>query len=368
MVFVKITSVETFADIDQCFVRVRAGDAEGWGFAAPFSADITARCIHRFAAPYVLGKETAGFRDFADEIIRRNYKFLGSFIARSAAGIDTALWDLEAKLAGRSVAAFAGKRRDKIPLYASSMRRNPQPLQSEADRLLGFCEQYGFKCVKLHPGIPVNRDVDFYPGCSEELVQRTRRTLPEEIGIIVDVNGNFSSARAIEFGRFLKDNGVCLFEEPCPYWELDEVKKVRDACNAFGMPVAAGEQDYMDTSWDRMINERIVDVAQPDLLYIGGFTRALKVAERFAEKGVPVTPHTSNRSPIYLMGVHYMSVIENPYGFLEMGVEFTEWEEAAYLNAPGIADGCAEIPEGAGWGMQINEDWLKKSEYQISRI
>ena len=363
----KITSIETFADINQCLVRARAGDAEGWGLTAPFSADITARCVHRFVAQYVLGREAGDFQGFADEIIRQNYKFLGSFVARAAAGIDTALWDLNAKLEGKSVADYIGRKRGPIPLYASSMRRNPEPLQGEADRLAGFCEKYGFRAVKLHPGIPVNRDVDFYPGCSEELVRRTRDTLPGDIDIIVDVNGNFSSGRAIEFAHFLKDNGVCMFEEPCPYWELDEVKKVREACAQIGMPVAAGEQDYMDTSWDRMINERIVDVAQPDLLYIGGFTRALRIAARCAEKGVPVTPHTSNRSPIYLLGVHYMSVIDKPYGFLEMGVEFTDWEEAVYLNAPAVVDGCASVPDAPGWGMEINQDWLKNAEYQISR-
>ena len=364
----KIISVETFSDLSQCLVRIRADSgAEGWGVAAPFSADITARCLHRFAAPYVLGKDAGDFHDYADEIIRQNYKFLGSFVARTAGGVDTALWDLNAKLAGKSVADFIGKKRDSMQIYASSMRRNPQPLQGEADRLLGFCEKYGFKAVKLHPGIPVNRDVDFYPGCSEELVRRTRRTLPDDIKIIVDVNGNFSSGRAIEFAKFLKENGICLFEEPCPYWELDEVKKVREACAEFGMPVAAGEQDYMDTSWDRMINERIVDVAQPDLLYIGGFTRALRVAARFAEKGIPVTPHTSNRSPIYLLGLHYMLVIDAPYDYLECGVEFTDWEESAYTNAPAIVGGSATIPGSPGWGMEINEDWLKKAEYQISK-
>ena len=364
----KITSIETFCDVNQCLVRVRAGDAEGWGPAAPFSADITARCIHRFAAPMVLGKDAADFRGFADEIIRRQYKFLGSFVARAAGGIDTVMWDLAAKLENKSVADYIGRKRTEIPLYASSMRRNPDPLQGEADRLAGFCGEYGFKMVKLHPGIPVNEDVDFYPGCSEELVQRTRRTLPGDVGIIVDVNGNFSAGRAIEFAGFLKENGVCLFEEPCPYWELDEVKKVRDACERMGMPVAAGEQDYMDTAWRRMIEERIVDVAQPDLLYIGGFTRALRVASQCAEKGIPVTPHTSNRSPVYLLGVHYMSVIDLPYGFLEMGVEFNDWEESAYLNAPAIKDGCAQTPDAPGWGMAVSDEWLRKSEYQISKL
>ncbi|MDR3122043.1 MAG: mandelate racemase/muconate lactonizing enzyme family protein [Clostridiales bacterium] len=364
----KITAVETYADVNQCMVRVRAGDAEGWGMTAPFSADITAQIVHRLAAPLVLGKDTADFREFADDIIRRQYKFLGSFVVRSAAGIDTALWDLAAKQENKTVADMVGKKRDEIPLYASSMRRNPQPLQGEADRLLGFCEKYGFQSVKLHPGIPVNRDVDFYPGCTEEFVTRARKTLPDGIKLIVDVNGNFSSGRAIEFAHFLKENGVSLFEEPCPYWELDEVKKVREACEKLGLPVAAGEQDYMDGSWDRMIGERIVDVAQPDLLYIGGFTRALRVAAACAKKGIPVTPHTSNRSPLYVLGLHFMSVVELPYSHLECGVEFHEWEEAAYLNAPPITGGKAVIPDGPGWGIKLNEDWLKKSVYQVSKL
>jgi L-alanine-DL-glutamate epimerase-like enolase superfamily enzyme len=63
-----------------------------------------------------------------------------------------------------------------------------------------------------------------------------------------------------------------------------------------------------------------------------------------------------------------MSIIDSPYDFLECGVEFTNWEESAYLNAPAISGGMAKIPDNPGWGLVLNDEWFKKSEYQISKL
>ena len=38
----------------------------------------------------------------------------------------------------------------------------------------------------------------------------------------------------------------------------------------------------------------MVDVVQPDVLYVGGVTRALQVAEMARAQGLPVTPHSAN--------------------------------------------------------------------------
>lgn len=364
----KITAIETYADVNQCLVRVCAGDASGWGMTAPFNADITAQVLHRLAAPLVLGRDVEEFQALGDEIIREQYKFTGSFLARTASGIDTALWDLQGKRHGKSVADLIGKKRTgPVKLYGSSMQRNPETLQKEADRLLNYHKTLGFQAFKLHTGIPVGNDIDIYPGCTEDFVRTVRAALPGGVKLFVDVNGNFTVPRAIEMGRFLKENGVSLYEEPCPYWKLNEIKQVHEACKEIGIPVAAGEQDYMETQWDRIIGEGILDLAQPDILYIGGFTRALRIAARCAEKGIPSSSHTSNRSPILVFGLHFMSVIDLPYEYLECGVEEDEWQTAAYRNPPVIKNGAAEVPQGPGWGLEINESWLKKSAYQISR-
>jgi len=362
----KLKSIETFANNMICFVRVTDSDgAQGWGMTAPFEADITAQILHRIAAGIAL-EPFDDYTAVADEIIRRQYKFLGSFLARAAAGIDIALWDLTAKKKGLSVAETAGKKRDYIDLYASSMKRD-LPVQEEADRLRAIQDKFGYKAIKLHPGIPVGRDKDFWENRTENMVVAMVKTAKPGTHIIVDVNGNYSVERAIEMAKFLHSHGVKLFEEPCPYWEIEKTKAVRDACAEIGIPVAGGEQDYIDAMWERMLDNRVMDVCQPDLLYIGGFSRALRIARHAASKGLQVTPHTSNRSPILVMGLHYMACIDAPYPFLECGIEDDLWAVNCYEPQVEIKDGRAAVPTALGWGFEPAKEFLAKSRYNISK-
>lgn len=318
----KITGIETYSNEWICLVRVLAGEAEGFGMTAPFSADISAQVLHRLAAQWVLGRDVEDFQEIADVIMRENYKHRGSFVARAASGVDTALWDLQGKLQNKPVAELAGGVKQKrIRLYGSSMQRNPQPHEKEVERFLELQKKYGFEAFKLHVGIPVGNDRDIYPGCTEDFIKTVRAGIGKESRLFVDVNGNYTVGRAIEMAHFLKENGVDMYEEPCPYWELENVAKVHEECEKLGLPIAAGEQDYTDGAWERMSEGGIIDIAQPDILYIGGFTRALRVAKACAKKGIPSTSHTSNRSPIIVFGLHFMAAVDLPYDFLECGIE-----------------------------------------------
>ena len=361
----RLRTIETFASEMVCFVRVtdEAG-FQGWGMTAPFAADITATVLHRMAAREAL-KPFGDFREVADKILNEQYKFLGTFLARAAAGIDTALWDLEARKNGVPVAAMVGQKRKSIDLYASSMKRN-LPVQEEADRLRALQDKFGYRAIKLHPGIPVSKDRDYWPGRTQDMVKAMMKTAVPGSEIYVDVNGNYTVETAIEMAKFFHGEGVAFFEEPCPYWEHDETKAVQRACAEIGIPVAGGEQDYLEPNWNRMIDERIVDICQPDLLYIGGFTRALRIAQRAAKLGRPVTPHTSNQSPIFVMGLHYMGCIETPYTFLECGIEDDAWVRC-YTPSVEIRDGRANVPEVPGWGFEPTVEFLSKSKYQVTK-
>jgi len=363
---VYINTIETFSASHICFVRVLDNNGDyGWGMTAPFSANITAQVLHQICSDTAF-ESFDDFTTVADNIITKQYKFLGSFLARAAAGIDTALWDLYSRKKGLSVAEMAGKKRDKIDLYASSMKRD-LPVQEEADRLRTLQDKFGYRSIKLHPGIPVGQDMDHWPNRTEDMVKAMVKTAKSGTEIIVDVNGNYSVNKAIEMAKFFQEQGVVLFEEPCPYWEIDQTKAVREACEKIGIAVAGGEQDYVEPVWQRMIDDHVMDVCQPDLLYLGGFTRSLRVAQYAAAKGRPVTPHTSNQSPIFIMGLHYMAVIEKPYHFLECGIEDDAWAITCYKPLVEIKDGSAFVPKTAGWGFEPTEEFLAKSEYRISK-
>ena len=363
-----INGIETYSNRTVCLVHIFTDRGDGWGMTAPFEADITAQVVHRLAAPLVLNKEFNNFQDIADEIILQQYKFTGTFVARAAAGIDTALWDVVAKAEGKTVADYIGRKtKEPVQLYGSSMLRNPEPISAEAERLSRLRERYGFRCFKIHPGISVGKDADHYPGCTEEFIRVVREALPQEVGLWIDVNGNYSVRRAIEMAHYIKKMNCDLFEEPCPYWLLDDVKQVHEECKKIGLPVAAGEQDYMETQWNKMISEKIIDVAQPDILYIGGFSRTLRIAKSCAQAGIPVTPHTGHQSPLLVFGITLMSVVDMPHEFMECGIEAREWEHAMYRNPLVIADGQASTLSGNGWGLEIDANWLAKSQYQVSR-
>ena len=62
----------------------------------------------------------------------------------------------------------------------------------------------------------------------------------------------------------LEDNGIGHFEEPCPYWEVDQTAEVRAALT---IDVAGGEQDCELTAWQLAIEHKAVDILQPDIMY-----------------------------------------------------------------------------------------------------
>ena len=86
-----------------------------------------------------------------------------------------------------------------------------------------------------------------------------------------------------------------------------------------------------------MVSTRAVDVLQPDVCYVGGFTRALRVASLAAAAGLPCTPHYP-------------------------------WQVGMYEPRPEVVSGRVRVPEGPGWGVEVSPEWLARSEHRISSI
>ena len=365
----KIARLETFADPWLCFVRV-TGDsgAQGWGQTAPYHADIAAEILHRQVAPHALGADALDFADLMDRIGEREHKFPGSYLCRALAGLDTALWDLRGKLEGQPVARLLGGAGETLRAYASSMKRDIAPAD-EARRLARLADEQGFDAFKFRIGAECGRDRDHWPGRTEEIVPAVCRALDPGAARLVDANSGFSPARAIEVGRMLEDQGVSHFEEPCPYWELEQTKEVADA---LAIDVTGGEQDCSLPTWRRMIAMGAVDIVQPDIMYLGGLTRALRVAEMAAAAGLPVTPHCANLSLVTICTMHLLAALPNAGKYLELSIEgedYYPWQQGLFLGAPfAVEAGRVRVPEGPGWGVEIAPAWLERARYRVSAL
>ena len=363
-----IYSIETFSNQDVGLVRVRTKDgSEGWGQVSPYNADITSLVVHRQIAPYALGKDALDIESLVQEIPEREHKFPGSYLRRALAGLDTALWDLRGKLEEKSVCELLGGTPKPFRVYASSMKREITP-QAEAERFLRLRDEFGFDAFKFRVGKECGHDQDEWQGRTEEIVPAIRKALGDEVTLLVDGNSCYTPEKAIEVGRMLEENGICHFEEPCPYWEMEWTKQVTDALK---LDVTGGEQDCDLSTWKRMIEMRAVNVVQPDVCYLGGLTRTLKVAEMARQAGLICTPHSANLSMVTVFTLHLMGALENAGPYVEFSIEgadYYPWQYNIYEPALVAENGKVQISDAPGWGVEINPDFLKKTKHQISRV
>ena len=362
----KIAAVDSFGNEHVALVRVRTDEGpEGWGQVAPYHADITAQVLHRQVAPHALGRDALDLEPLVDEIPEREHKFPGSYLYRALAGLDTALWDLRGKLEGKSVCELLGGRPQSVRAYASSMRRDITP-EDEATRLVQLRESRGFDAFKIRIGKECGHDEDEWPGRTDAIVDEVRRALGDDVALLVDANSCYTPAKAIEVGRMLEQRGVSHFEEPCPYWELEWTREVRAALE---LDVTGGEQDWDHGIWRRMVETRAVDVVQPDVCYVGGLTRAVRVAALADAAGLRCTPHSANHSLVLVFTLHLLGAIDNAGPYLEFSIEPDvdyPWQVGMYEPRPRVVDGKVDVPSGPGWGVEISEDWLAGAEHVSS--
>lgn len=363
-----VARIETHGDRDLTLTRVVTDDgAEGWGELAAGNADIAAAVLHRQVAPHVLGSDPHDTDAITDRVLEREHKFPGAYVCRALAGVDTALWDLLGRRAGRSVCAMLGAAPRPFPVYAASMRRDIAP-EAEAERLAEMVAAKGFGAVKIRIGAALGRDIDEWPGRTEAIVPAVRRAVGDATGLMVDANGGYTPDTAIRVGRVLEAHGVSHFEEPCPDWEPAATKRVRDALD---LAVAGGEAEVSLPGWRTVIQDRVVDVVQPDVCRVGGLTRALRVARMAGEADLPCVPHSANLTLVTIFALHMMGAIANPGPHVEYSIE--SHAEAPFGPAPfepalTVDNGHVAIPDGPGWGVTINPDWLDRVAARVSRI
>jgi L-alanine-DL-glutamate epimerase-like enolase superfamily enzyme len=119
-----------------------------------------------------------------------------------------------------------------------------------------------------------------------------------------------------------------------------------------------------------MIDMRAVDVVQPDVMYLGGMARTLRVCRMAEAAGLPVTPHCANLSMVTLFTMHLLRAIPNAGKYLEFSIEgpdYYPWQEGLFLGDPNrIEDGHATVTDAPGWGVEISPDWLDRAAWRES--
>ena len=263
--------------------RVSAGDVEGvgWTYAGAGAAAV----IEDKLASVVTGADPMDVPAI-NEAMSRTCRNLGrpGLVACAISAVDTAVWDLKARLLGVPLADLFGRCCSAVPIYGSGgfTTYDDDTTRAQLEKWVG---EWRIPRVKIKIGeswgTRPERDLD--------RVALTRRTVSPAVEVYVDANGAYTRKQAVRMGRRMEDeSGVVWFEEPVSSDDLTGLAHIRAAC---GLDVAAGEYGYHLAYFAQMVDAGAVDCLQVDVTRCGGYTDWLRAAAVAAGRGLQVSGH-----------------------------------------------------------------------------
>jgi L-alanine-DL-glutamate epimerase-like enolase superfamily enzyme len=202
-----------------------------------------------------------------------------------------------------------------------------------------------------------NRDA--MPGRTDKILELAAKHLAGKVTLMADANGSYDAKNAIAIGKRLQEMKYLWFEEPCPWEELSETKKVADALD---MKIAFGEQDSSLWLFQWMIENKVIDVVQPDLNYNGGFIRAARVARMARKAGnMWICPHNTQTGAASVNILQFAASTPNIGPFMEYVSRGPAKKESWYSPNFEIKNGVIPLPPGPGMGLEFDPEFLKKA-------
>jgi L-alanine-DL-glutamate epimerase-like enolase superfamily enzyme len=252
---------------------------------------------------------------------------------------------------------MGGALRKEIPVYLSGSGRDTTA-EEEVDVYVRGVEHTGAKAVKFKIGGRMSANRDAYPGRTEKLLELAQEKLGGKVTLMADANGSYTADKAIEIGRRLEQMKYLFFEEPCPWEQKSETKKVADALS---MKIAFGEQDSSLWMFQWMIDNRVIDIVQPDLNYNGGFIRAARVARMARKANMWICPHNTQTGPASVNILNFAAVTPNIAPYMEYVWRAPHKKESWYAPNFDISNGVIPVPTGPGIGVDFDPEFLKKA-------
>ena len=335
-------TVESGNPLAQVFVTIRASDGttgqgEAW-WGIPDrdmpgrSALPIASTIENLITPRLLGKKSGEIERHWFDLWDFGYRYAdqGIFLM-GMSGVDIALWDLLAKQLGIPVVQILGGQvHESIQAYASlPPLRDTDIVIAETQRAM----EHGITAVKLHE-------------VEAKYVHVLRDTFGDELEIMVDVNGHFNLQEATAFGLDIGTRGITWFEEPIrPMRDHATIKKVAVET---GLPIAAGENEYTVSDFDKLLTSDAVTYLQPEITKIGGLTAAKRINPLVELYNVALSPHNFRIGPSLYASIHW--AMSSPMTAW-MEVPWIQGQFAGRMALPPIKDGRVYLPEGSGLGL-----------------
>jgi mannonate dehydratase len=288
--------------------------------------------------------------------------------------VDTALWDIKAKIAGLPLYQLLGGRsRDGIMVYGHANGRDIAETVDEVGRYLSL----GYRAVRAQCGIPglrstygvsgekmyyepadaalptenlwsTERYLDHIP----QLFEALRESYRSAVHLLHDVHHRLTPIEAARLGKTLEPMRLFWLEDAVPAENQDNFRLIRRHTVT---PLAVGE--VFNTIWDckQLLEEQLIDYIRTTIVHAGGVSHLKRIADYAAIHNVRLGCHgATDLSPICMGASLHLNLAIPNFGIQEY-MRHAPDTDAVFPHAYAFADGYLHPGEVPGHGVDIDE-------------
>ena len=283
---------------------------------------------------------------------------------QALSGVDIALWDIAGKVMGQPIYnLLGGAHRDDVAVYGYGMMLRREPMAELAARFTDEAAQIrdmGFAATKMKVGLGPASDV--------ELAKAVRAGVGDGFRFMVDANHCYTTSDAFYVGRALEELDAYWFEEPVAPEDLDGYRELRAGLK---INISGGEAEFNRWGWRNILENRGLDIAQPEVCALGGISEYIRVLALCHAHFTPVVNHVWGSAIAVATNLQLLAAMPPMPGglhpwepMLEFDTTDNAFRDQLLLEPLDIQDtvkqngGRVPIPSGPGLGVEPDRAFI----------
>jgi len=339
--------------------------------------------LQDYLCPSLIGRDPQQIEDIWQYFYRGAYWRRGPVGMCAIAAIDTALWDIKAKLANMPLYQLLGGRsRDRIMVYTHA---NGSDIDATLKQVATLVE-HGYKAIRVQCGIPgiastygVSKggkgyepadsnlpseavwSTEKYLNYIPQLFAEVRKQFGDELHILHDVHHRLSPIEAARLGKEVEPYHLFWLEDCVAAENQEAFKLIRQHTTT---PLAIGEVFNSIHDCRELIQNQLIDFIRSTIAHAGGITQMRRIADFAALYHVRTGSHgATDLSPVCMgAALHFDYWVPN-FGIQEHMAHSEQMLEV-FPHAYRFHNGYFTPGETPGHGVDIDETLAAKYPYK----
>ena len=297
--------------------------------------------IEKYVTPKIVGENALD--------INRIMSIIDASLAKITCvkeGIDLALYDLVGKFLNVPVyTLLGGSFRDKIPVASEIGIDTPEAMVQNAFNVV----KLGFKVIKIKGSNNINLDI--------KRIKAVYEAVGDDIELRLDPNAAWTTIGTINIMKKIEDCNLQLLEQPIPSWDLKGMAHIR---NSIGVPLMADESIWTPQDVIKISEYGAADILNIKISKSCGLTLAKKIEAVAESVGLPCIVGTEIEPGFSLIAKLHLASSIKIHPLASEFIELSLLKANIFKQSIKIEEGCVKVPNGPGFGVELNEDVFKK--------